>query len=158
MNDTQTHDTPLHITMEASDADAIHDLLQTPDDTIRKYLHRIVETKFNELLQNTKALSLMDEGLRVCITEMIDDRIGEHEMEKDHYNEEDIITMAADEVRDQINTQDVMTKRNMQVYMNDYLNEELDGLVDTAVDNVIDDKIEAILNDKLESATISISL
>lgn len=153
MNDTtNTQDAaPMHITMEMDATDAeLNYLTARLFESIRPHIEELVQRTFDRLVQNTKALSLMDEALREYITEQIDDRISEHESDKDHIDEEDIRTYAADEARDVIRNEDVMTKDNMETYINDYLDEELDGRIEMVLDSV--------LTDKLETATISISI
>ena len=81
-DDTQTNETPL----------PVHDyaLMASLINTFTKHIERIVDQRFAALVESHQTMKLMDESMRDAITEMIDDKIGEHEYDKDHKNDADI--------------------------------------------------------------------
>jgi hypothetical protein len=125
-------------------ADTILSLLTT-------YIDGLVETKFNQLVANTKALSLMDEGLKADITEMIDEAIGGHCNFYDHSditNADEVCDIITAEVDEHISRylshheHDLVTERRVCEIIRDSLDEELDEAIER----------------KLENATLSICL
>ncbi len=160
MNDT-TNTTPLPITMHEDDAQPQQTPLFDPNllnfytaklyEQLYSHIERLVERRFNQLVDNTKALSLMDEELKNTITELIDDAISNHENNYDH----DSFT-TADNVSDQI-TDEVDTHiANFLHHANHDLVTE--DKVAELVRDAMSEEFDEMLESKLDNATISISL
>lgn len=149
--------TPLHVTMHeeapvehAQDYPMVAVLLDMLTK-MEKHIDMLVETKFNHLVANTKALSLMDEGLKESITEMIDDAISNHENNYDHdefTNEDRVSDILAGEVDQHIDhwithaQHDLVSESRLAEMVRDAMSEEFDEMLES----------------KLDNATISISL
>lgn len=114
-------------------------LLGTVLQAIDGYIKAVVEREFARLIEAKKTLALMDEGLRDAITEMIDDKISEHEREKDHIDEGDMEYQIDHYLR---NSNEVVSERRVGEIVND------------ALEEVLEDRI----NDALSNATVSISI
>lgn len=149
--------TPLHVTMHeeapvehAQDYPMVAMLLDMLTK-MEKHIDMLVETKFNHLVANTKALSLMDEGLKESITEMIDEAIGAH---CNFYDHSDITS--TDEVSDIIASEiDDHISRYLSHHEHDLVSESrLAELVRDTLDEQLDEAIER----KIDNATISICL
>lgn len=160
MNDN-TNTTPMHITMHEDDAQPQQTPLFDPNllnfytaklyEQLYSHIERLVDTKFNQLVANTKALSLLDEQLREYITEVVDDKISDHNQEYDH---DDFIT--ADHVSDILASEvDTHIDHWVTHAQHDLVTESrLSELVRDAMSEEFDEMLES----KLDNATISISL
>lgn len=128
-----------------------HHALDAIIQLLSEHIDMLVETKFNQLVANTKALSLMDEELKNTITELIDDAISVH---NDKYDHDDFVT--TNHVSNQINDE---TDEQIDHYLrharhNLVTEDKVAELVRDALDEQLDEAIE----NKLENATLSISL
>ena len=148
MNDTTNQTNPiddLHITMEDGPTQTnetplpVHDyaLMASLINTFTKHIERIVDQRFAALVESHRTLALMDESMRDAITEMIDDKIGEHEYDKDHKNDADIESEVGSHVEYFLRQGDhqFITERNLSEKVSDVLEEILEDRVREVIDN-----------------------
>ena len=155
MNDTTNQTNPiddLHITMEDGPTQTNETPLPLKElvllgDLMRiltRHVETLVDQRFAALVESHKTLALMDENMRDAITEMIDDKIGEHEYDKDHKNDADIESEVGSHVEYFLRQGDhqFVTER------------ELSEKVSDVLDEILSDRI----NDALSNASIEISI
>ena len=162
MNDTTNQTNPiddLHVTMEEDEAmfaleQAQQDATPTPPEapplplqdyalmaslirTFTKHIETLVDQRFAALVESHKTLALMDESMRDAITEMIDDKIGEHEYDKDHKNDDDIESEVSNHVEYFLRQGDhqFITERELSEKVSDVLDEVLEDRVRDVIDN-----------------------
>ena len=111
---------------------------------LNNYIETLVDQRFAALVESHKTLALMDESMRDAITEMIDDRIGDHETGFEHKNDEDIETEVSNHVEYFLRQGDhqFVTERELSEKVSD----------------VLDEILEERLNDALSNASIEISI
>ena len=169
MNDTTNQANPiddLHVTMEEDEAmfaleQAQQDATPTPPEapplpvhdyalmaslinTFTKHIERIVDQRFAALVESHRTLALMDESMRDAITEMIDDKIGEHESDHEHKNDDDIESEVSNHV------EYFLRQGNHQFITERELGEK--------VSDVLDEILQDRINDALSNASIEISI
>lgn len=105
--------------------------------TFTKHIETLVDQRFAALVESHRTLALMDENMRDAITEMIDDKIGEHEYDKDHKNDADIETEVSNHVEYFLRQGDhqFITERNLSEKVSDVLEEILEDRVREVIDN-----------------------
>ena len=155
MNDTTNQTNPiddLHITME----DAPTQTNETPlplkelgllGDLMRiltRHVETLVDQRFAALVESHKTLALMDENMRDAITEMIDDRIGDHEAGFEHKNDDDIESEVSNHV-------EYFLRQGKHQFITE---RELSEKVSDVLDEILSDRI----NDALSNASIEISI
>lgn len=117
-------------------------LLGTMLKALTDHIERVVERQFAALVENHKTLALMDDSMRTAITEMIDDRIHEHEQDNDHWTVEAL---------------DSNTEAFMDSYMrqSEYVTEgRLADKVSDLLEDILEDRMQSLLN----NASIEINL
>lgn len=127
---------------EALQARLIYDVLTAFD----KYVNKLVERRFQDMVENTKALKLMDDGLKVAIAEMVDDKLDEHNA--DHMTEDDLDRY--------MRRLDIITESRAYEIARDVIAEDVDvdNDIETWADNNLEDKIKEVLSE----ATLSVSM
>lgn len=142
-----TNDTnPMPITMD--DNTTPPTLPQTPNlpsnhllvalmETIDAYVNKLVETKFNAMVENRRALHLMDQALETMIDQKIDraveQALTEHEANNEHFDTDDIERIAADQARETLSEyaerqEGWVTKDQVNDLITEHVDEELDRI------------------------------
>lgn len=147
------------ITMDDSNQPA---LPQTPNlpsnhllvalmETIDAYVNKLVETKFNAMVENRRALYLMDQALETMIDQKIDRAVEqamtEHEANTDHYSKDEVEEISADQARETLKEyaerqEGWVTKDQVNDLITEHVDEELD-LIDW------DEKVKNVIRDML---------
>jgi len=148
MNDTTNQTNPiddLHITMEDGPTQTNETPLPLKElvllgDLMRiltRHVETLVDQRFAALVESHRTLALMDESMRDAITEMIDDKIGEHEYDKDHKNDADIISEVGSHVEYFLRQGDhqFVTERELSEKVSDVLDEILSDRINEALSN-----------------------
>lgn len=146
MNDNTANSPILHITMEEDTNTPtnetplpVHDyaLMASLINTFTKHIERIVDQRFAALVESHQTMKLMDESMRDAITEMIDDKIGEHEYDKDHKNDADIESEVGSHVEYFLRQGDhqFVTERELSEKVSDVLDEILSDRINEALSN-----------------------
>lgn len=135
---------PMPITMD--DSTTPPTLPQTPNlpsnhllvalmETIDAYVNKLVETKFNAMVENRRALHLMDQALETMIDDKIerkiDDAMTSHEGRDAHFDHADIERIAADQARETLTEyaerqEGWVTKDQVNDLITEHVDEELD--------------------------------
>lgn len=105
--------------------------------TFTKHIETFVDQRFAALVESHRTLALMDENMRDAITEMIDDKIAEHEADHPHKNDDDIETEVSNHVEyflRQGNHQ-FIPERNLSEKVSDVLDEILEDRINAALSN-----------------------
>lgn len=154
MNDTTNQTNPIddmHITMEDAPTQPEgypttpeYTLMASLIRTFTKHIETLVDQRFAALVESHRTLALMDESMRDAITEMIDDKIGEHEYDNYHKNDADIESEVSNHV------EYFLRHGNHQFITERELIEK--------VSYVLDEMLEERLNDVPSNATVSISI
>lgn len=112
-------------------------LLGTVLQAVDSYIKAAVEKEFARLVEAHRTLALMDENMRDAITEMIDDKIAEHEADHPHKNDDDIETEVSNHVEYFLRQGDhqFITERNLSEKVSDVLEEILEDRVREVIDN-----------------------
>ncbi len=111
---------------------------------LNAHIQRIVEDKFNEMVENLKVMQLMDDNLKETITEMIDDKISEHTDNEPHKNDGDIESEV-----------DHLVEAYLRQGNHGFVTErELSEKVTDTLDEVLEEKVQALLN----NASVEITL
>ena len=102
-------------------------------EAVTKHIDMLVETKFNAMVENKRALTLMDDALERRINDKIIEAMAEHEMNMDHHTQEDIEGTAADQARatltEYARTQEGwVTEDEVKDIITQHVDEELDGI------------------------------
>lgn len=114
-------------------------------EAVTKHIDMLVETKFNAMVENRRALTLMDEALERRINDKITEAMAEHEINEDHLTREDIEGIASDAARDALKeyarTQEGwVTEDEVKDIITQHVDEEIDGIDwDERVKDVIRD-------------------
>ena len=114
-------------------------------DVFNKHIDMLVETKFNAMVENRRALTLMDEALERRINDKIIEAMAEHENDNVHNDSDDIERIAADAARDALKeyarTQEGwVTEDEVKDIITQHVDEEIDGIDwDERVKDVIRD-------------------
>ena len=148
MNDTTNQTNPiddLHITMEDEPTQTNETPLPLKElgllgDLMRiltRHVETLVDQRFAALVESHRTLALMDESMRDAITEMIDDKIGEHESDHEHKNDDDIESEVSNHVEYFLRQGDhqFITERELSEKVSDVLDEVLEDRVRDVIDN-----------------------
>ena len=114
-------------------------------EAVTKHIDMLVETKFNAMVENRRALTLMDEALERRINDKIIEAMAEHENDNVHNDSDDIERIAADAARDALKeyarTQEGwVTEDEVKDIITQHVDEEIDGIDwDERVKDVIRD-------------------
>jgi maltodextrin utilization protein YvdJ len=114
-------------------------------EAVTKHIDMLVETKFNAMVENRRALTLMDEALERRINDKITEAMAEHEINEDHLTREDIEGIASDAARGALKeyarTQEGwVTEDEVKDIITQHVDEEIDGIDwDERVKDVIRD-------------------
>lgn len=154
MNDiTQASTLPMHITMEpdATPDPAQDTLVGLLERALTARIDALVTAKFQQLVETHHALRMLDEDLKDTISELMDEKISEHELAHDHA---DFVTESkVSEILEQ--EVDTHIERWVSHGEHDLVNE---GKLAELVRNAMDSEFDEMLESKLDNATISISL
>lgn len=147
MNDN-LNENAMPITMEDTTPEPEHhvspSLINVFLTAFEKHIDMLVETKFNAMLQNKMALTLLDEALADKIEAMVADAIDEHENDHAHPSDEDIE-----------NEVDHHLEHFVRQGSHEFITErELSEKVSDVLDEILDDRI----NSALSGATVEISV
>ena len=111
--------------------------LNTFLEAFNKHIDMLVETKFNAMVENRRALHLMDQALETMIDQKIDRAVEqamtEHENNNVHNDSDDIERIAADAARETLNayarTQEGwVTEDEVKDIITQHVDEEIDGI------------------------------
>lgn len=125
--------------------------LNTFLEAFNKHIDMLVETKFNAMVENRRALTLMDQALETMIDDKIerkiDDAITSHEGRDAHFDRETIEQMAADQARETLKEyaerqEGWVTKDQVNDLITQHVDEEIDGID-------WEDKVKDVLRDML---------
>lgn len=148
---------PMPITMDDStnppepQHHVAHSFINLFLEAVTKHIDMLVETKFNAMVENRRALLLMDQALETMIDEKIDraveQAVAEHELNEDHYGQENIEQMAADTARETLTEyaerqEGWVTKDQVTDLITEHVDEELD-LIDW------EEKVKDVLREML---------
>ena len=106
-------------------------------EAVTKHIDMLVETKFNAMVENRRALHLMDQALETMIDQKIDRAVEqamtEHENNNVHNDSDDIERIAADAARETLNayarTQEGwVTEDEVKDIITQHVDEEIDGI------------------------------
>lgn len=106
-------------------------------EAVTKHIDMLVETKFNAMVENRRALHLMDQALETVIDEKIDraveQAITSHEDNEEHHTQETIEQMAADTARETLKEyartqQGWVTEDEVKDIITQHVDEEIDGI------------------------------
>lgn len=116
-------------------------------ETVDAYVNKLVETKFQAMVENRRALSLMDEALERRIIDKIIEAIAEHENAHDHYDDGAITQIAADQARETLSE---YAERQEGWVTKDQVNDLITEHVDAELDLIDwDEKVKDVLRDML---------
>ena len=120
-------------------------------EAMTKHIDMLVETKFNAMVENRRALTLMDHALDIMIDEKIerkiDDAITHHEDNEEHHDLANIEQIAADQARETLKEyaerqEGWVTKDQVQDIITEHVDEDLDRID-------WDEKIKDVIRDML---------
>ena len=120
-------------------------------EAVTKHIDMLVETKFNAMVENRRALTLMDQALETMIDQKIDRAVEqamtEHENNNVHNDSDDIERIAADAARETLNayarTQEGwVTEDEVKDIITQHVDEEIDGID-------WEDKVKDVIRDML---------
>ena len=106
-------------------------------EAIRSNVERLVQRKFDEMMENRRALHLMDQALERVIDDKIErkinEAIAEHENAQDHFDTDDVERIAADQARETLSEyaerqEGWVTKDQVNDLITEHVDEELDGI------------------------------
>lgn len=106
-------------------------------EAVTKHIDMLVETKFNAMVENRRALHLMDQALETMIDEkiirVVVATITEHEDNEEHLTQENIEGIAADTARETLKEyaerqEGWVTKDQVTDLITEHVDEELDGI------------------------------
>jgi len=106
-------------------------------EAVTKHIDMLVETKFNAMVENRRALHLMDQALETMIDQKIDRAVEqamtEHENNNVHNDSDDIERIAADTARETLKeyarTQEGwVTEDEVKDIITQHVDEEIDGI------------------------------
>lgn len=106
-------------------------------EAVTKHIDMLVETKFNAMVENRRALALLDNAMYALIDEKIETAvemaITSHEDNEEHHTQETIEQMAADTARETLKeyarTQEGwVTEDEVKDIITQHVDEELDNL------------------------------
>ena len=152
---TMAEPTPAPDPHEASASRLFHALTQTMAAYVRSEIAlslqsmvaKMVEDRFDELVNNRNALKLMDEEMHKRIEVMIDYAITEHEGSSDHLDEANVEQLAADTARETL--KEYASKQEGWV-TEDQVKDIITQHVDEELDNIDwDEKVKDVLRDML---------
>ena len=128
-----------------------HSFINVFLESVTKHIDMLVETKFQAMVENRRALHLMDQALETMIDDKIerkiDDAITSHEGRDAHFDREDIEQIAADQARETLSeyarTQEGwVTEDEVKDIITQHVDEEIDGID-------WDEKVKDVLRDML---------
>jgi hypothetical protein len=122
-------------------------LMTTFANQIEQIVDMRVEAKFNAMVENKRALSLMDDALEYRIEQKINAAIAEHENAEAHYDRASIDQFAADQARETLTEyaerqEGWVTKDQVNDLITEHVDEELDKLD-------WDERVKDVLRDML---------
>jgi anion-transporting ArsA/GET3 family ATPase len=125
----------------------MENLMTTFANQIEQIVDMRVEAKFNAMVENKRALSLMDDALEYRIEQKIIVAIAEHENAEAHYDRADIDVIAADQARETLKEyaerqEGWVTKDQVNDLITEHVDEELDKLD-------WDERVKDVLRDML---------
>lgn len=154
-----TNDTAQAITMDDSNQKYMPEpgyqpanmFLNTFLEAFNKHIDMLVETKFQAMVENRRALYLMDQALETMIDEKIerkiDDAITSHEGRDAHFDHETIEQIAADQARETLKE---YAERQEGWVTKDQVNDLITEHVDEELDRIDwDEKVKDVLRDML---------
>ena len=106
-------------------------------ETVDAYVNKLVETKFQAMVENRRTLALMDQALETMIDQKIEAAvtvaIDRHEDNEEHHTQEDIEQMAADTARETLREyaerqEGWVTKDQVNDLITEHVDEELDRI------------------------------
>jgi hypothetical protein len=111
----------------------MENLMTTFASQIEQIVDMRVEAKFNAMVENKRALNLMDDALEMRITYKIIEAITEHENAEEHFDRGAIDQMAADQARETLKEyaerqEGWVTKDQVQDIITEHVDEELDKI------------------------------
>lgn len=128
-----------------------HSLIDALLSQVTKHIDMLVETKFNAMVENRRALHLMDQALETMIDDKIerkiDDAITSHEGRDAHFDSDDVERIAADAARDTLKEyaerqEGWVTKDQVHDLITEHVDEELDRID-------WDEKVKDVIRDML---------
>lgn len=148
MNDTTQATQALPITMEEPEHDTGHHVPPTFVDiflkAVTQHIDMLVETKFNAMIQNRMALTLLDDALADKIEAMIETAIDNHDTDRAHPSDDDI--------ESEVNH---LLEHFVRQGSHEFITErQLSAKVSDVLDEILDDRI----NSALSGATVEISV
>lgn len=131
-----TNSNPMPITMDDSkqvDTRPPSDLPALISSALALHINHLVETKFNAMVENRRALHLMDQALERMIEDKIDKAIDSHEGSREHNDSDDIERIAADQARETLRDyaekqEGWVTKDQVNDLITEHVDEELDRI------------------------------
>lgn len=135
MNETEMNITLVETTEDSSTAGIpIQDfaLLGTMLKALTDHIERVVERQFAALVESHRTLKLMDEEMQLAIANLIDDRIHEHESDKDHLDEGEIEYHVDHQIR---NSSEIVSEKRVEEIVSDALEEILEDRVRDILSN-----------------------
>lgn len=125
--------------------------LNTFLEAFNKHIDMLVETKFNAMVENRRALHLMDQALETMIDQKIDraveQAVAEHEQNEDHLDSADIMNIAADQARVTLTE---YAKRQEGWVTQDQVNDLITAHVDEELDLIDwEEKVKDVLREML---------
>jgi len=120
-------------------------------EAVTKHIDMLVETKFNAMVENRRALTLMDQALELMIAQRIETAVEQaitsHEDNEEHHTQETIEQMAADTARATLTEyariqQGWVTEDEVKDIITQHVDEEIDGID-------WEDKVKDVLRDML---------
>lgn len=154
MTDQTNTAASMPITMEDSNQPAHHvatSFINLFLESVTKHIDMLVETKFHAMVENRRALHLMDQALETMIDEKIETAVkqamSEHEANSVHYDSDVIEHIAADTARGTLKeyarTQEGwVTEDQVKDIVTEQIDEEIDGID-------WEDKVKDVLRDML---------
>lgn len=106
-------------------------------ESMTKHIDMLVETKFHAMVENRRALYLMDQALETMIDEKVENAVNaaitNHEDNAEHYGQADVEQMAADTARETLKEyartqQGWVTEDEVKDIITTHVDEELDGI------------------------------
>jgi hypothetical protein len=128
------NDMPITMDEPQQPAHAVHHtLIDALLSQFTAHIDMLVETKFNAMLANRNALTLMDDEMFKRIETMIDNAITEHEGSEEHHDHENIEQIAADTARATLSEyarkqEGWVTEDQVKDIITQHVDEELDGI------------------------------
>jgi len=128
-----------------------HSLIDALLSQVTNHIDMLVETKFNAMVENRRALHLMDQALETLIDQKIDRAVEqamtEHEVNTDHYSKDEVEGIAADQARETLSEyaerqEGWVTKDQVNDLITEHVDEELD-MIDW------DEKVKDVLREML---------